>query len=100
MLSDHHARDLRFDGVGARDPSPAEAAEALVAALRRWAAAHPDARVQHLALTPFGVDGLVALLLYTDGQPSVEAAEAIAAAIENLRETRLTEAVEEPPDFV
>lgn len=85
MLSDHHARDLRFDGVGARGPEPGKVAGALAAELRAWAAAHPEARLQQLTIAPQGGEALTALIAYTDGAPAPEAQEAIAAAMEEIR---------------
>ena len=99
MLSDHHARDLHFDGVGARESEPARTAAALAEALRGWAAAHPEARLQQLTFASLGEHGLAALLAYTDGAPAPEAQEAIAAAMEELRTTQ-PEIPDPPPPFV
>ena len=85
MLSDHHARDLRFYGLGAAAHQPDLTAVALAAELSAWATAHPEARLQQLMIAPHGSDGLAALLAYTDGAPAPEAQQAIAAAIEEIR---------------
>ena len=103
MLSDHHARDLRFYGLGAAAHQPDLAAVALAAELSAWATAHPEARLQQLMIAPHGGDGLAALLAYTDGAPAPEAQQAIAAAIEEIR-TGQPEQPEQspnrPPPFV
>jgi hypothetical protein len=97
MLSDHHARDLRFEGLGAHAHAPAMAAEQIAEQLRAWAAAHPNARLQQLSFVPWNAVGVAALLAYTDGTPAPEAQQAIEAALEELRTRRPEEPPQLPP---
>lgn len=107
MLSEHEAGELHFAGVGVQGASAAEAATRLAEALREWAQQHEHSRVAQLSVQPAGQGGglqpfgLAALIVYTDGAlDSAAAAEAVAAAVEEIQKTQTDRMENDPPRFV
>ena len=107
MLSEHEAGALRFAGVGAQGASAAEAAAQLADELRRWVEEHEHSRIAQLAVQPAGQGGgpqpfgLAALIVYTDGAlDNADAAEAVAAAVEEIQNAQADRLENDPPRFV
>ncbi len=107
MLSEHEAGELRFAGVGAQGASAAEAAARLAEALHGWVEQHEHSRIAQLTVQPAGQDGgpqpfgLAALIVYTEGVlDSADAAEAVAAAVEEIQNAQADRLDTDPPRFV
>ena len=100
MLSDHQAGELRFAGVGAQGTSADDAAQQLATALRDWSGRHSECRIEQLCIlpaVPAAVGsaaashpfGAVALLVYVESSLTPrDAAEAVAAAVEEIRDAQ------------
>ncbi|HEY7293616.1 MAG TPA: hypothetical protein VH916_01190 [Dehalococcoidia bacterium] len=104
MLSEHEAAELRFAGFGAQGASAGEAAERLAGELQRWAQQHEHSRIVQLSVQPAGQGGgaqpfgLGALVVYLDGAlDSADAAEAVAAAVEEIQKTQSERLDNDPP---
>lgn len=106
MLSEHEAAELRFAGVGAQGANAEEAAVKLAEALQGWAQQHEHSRIAQLTIQPAGQSGpqpfgLAALIVYTDGAlDRADAAEAVAAAVEEIQNAQADRLDNDPPRFV
>jgi hypothetical protein len=107
MLSEHTAGGLHFAGLGASGDTAAIAAQRLAAELQRWAQQHEHCRVLQLSVQPAPQPGtaepcgLSALIVYSDGGlNSADAAEAVAAAVEEIQQAQIERGDAEPPRFV
>jgi|SRR5579885_451374 len=107
MLSEHEAGELRFAGIGAQGASAAEAATRLAEELRGWTEQHEHSHVMQLSVQPAGQGGgsqpfgLAALIVYTEGTlDSAAAAEAVAAAVEEIQNAQTDRLENEPPRSV
>jgi hypothetical protein len=101
MLGDYEAGEIRFAGLGADGLSAESVAALLAASLTRWAEAHAGSRIQQLSVLPAwqmpgtsGVSscGAMALIAYTEGTlEPIAAAQAVAAAVEEIHEAQTLE---------
>ncbi len=107
MLSEFSAPEIQFSGLGASGSTAAEAAERLAVLLRQWTAAHQGCRILQLSVLPAVAGaspataaesfGAMALVAYTEtGLTSEDAAEAVAAAVEEIRDAQT--GTDEPED--
>ncbi len=107
MLSEHAASELRFAGFGSQGATAGEASQRLAEALQRWAQEHEHCHIVQISVQPAGVSGtaqpfgLGALVVYIDGTlDSAAAAEAVAAAVEEIQKTQADKLDTDPPRFV